>query len=82
MHIIRTAKMPFVQSNANKMVYFSSILLSIIGVLVPYTFLGKAIGLVPVTLKYLDVIIGVTALYCVAAIFVKKIYIKKYGDWI
>ncbi|MGN1301392.1 MAG: magnesium-translocating P-type ATPase [Clostridia bacterium] len=82
MHIIRTAKMPFVQSNANKMVYFSSILLSIIGVLVPYTFLGKAIGLVPVTLNYLNVIIGVTALYCVAAIFAKKIYIKKYGDWI
>lgn len=82
MHIIRTAKMPFIQSNANKMVYFSSILLSIIGVLVPYTFLGKAIGLVPVTLKYLNVIIGVTALYCVAAIFAKKIYIKKYGDWI
>ena len=82
MHIIRTAKMPFVQSNANKMVYFSSILLSIIGVLVPYTFLGKAIGLVPVTLNYLNVIIGVTALYCIAAIFAKKIYIKKYGDWI
>lgn len=82
MHIIRTAKMPFVQSNANKMVYFSSILLSIIGVLVPYTLLGKAIGLVPVTLNYLNVIIGVTALYCVAAIFAKKIYIKKYGDWI
>ena len=82
MHIIRTAKIPFVQSNAHKMVYFSSILLSIIGVLVPYTFLGKAIGLVPVTLNYLNVIIGVTTLYCVAAIFAKKIYIKKYGDWI
>lgn len=82
MHIIRTAKTPFIQSNANKMVYFSSILLSIIGVLVPYTLLGKAIGLVPVTLNYLNVIIGVTALYCVAAIFAKKIYIKKYGEWI
>lgn len=82
MHIIRTAKMPFIQSNANKTVYFSSILLSIIGVLVPYTFLGKAIGLVPITLNYLSVIIGVTALYCVVAIFAKKIYIKKYGNWI
>ena len=29
MHIIRTAKIPFVQSNAHKFVYFSSILLSI-----------------------------------------------------
>lgn len=82
MHIIRTAKMPFIQSNANKAVYLSSILLSIIGILVPYTFLGKAIGLVPVTLNYLGVILGISALYCVVAIFAKKIYIKKYGSWI
>ena len=41
MHIIRTAKIPFVQSNAHKMVYFSSILLSIVGIVVPYTILGN-----------------------------------------
>ena len=82
MHIIRTAKLPFVQSNANKAVYISSISLSIIGILVPYTILGKAIGLVPVTLNYLNVILGVSALYCVVAIFAKKIYIKKYKSWI
>lgn len=82
MHIIRTSKPPFIQSNANKTVYISSILLSIIGILVPYTFLGKAIGLVPVTLNYLSVILGVTFLYCIVAIFAKKIYIKKYGNWI
>lgn len=82
MHIIRTAKMPFLQSNANKAVYLSSILLSIIGILVPYTLLGKAIGLVPVTLNYLSVILGISALYCFVAIFAKKIYIKKCGSWI
>lgn len=82
MHIIRTAKKPFVQSNASRVVYISSILLSVIGILVPYTVLGKAIGLVPVTLNYLSVIIGVTALYCAVAILAKKIYIKKYGSWI
>ncbi len=82
MHIIRTAKKPFIQSHASKVVYASSILLSIIGILVPYTVLGKAIGLVPITLNYLNVIIGVTALYCVVALFAKKIYIKKYGSWI
>ena len=82
MHIIRTAKTPFVQSNANKAVYISSISLSIVGILVPYTFLGNAIGLVPVTLNYLDVILPVTFLYCIVASFAKKIYIKKYGEWI
>ena len=82
MHIIRTAKIPFVQSNAHKMVYFSSILLSIVGIVVPYTILGNVIGLVPLELKYLSIIIIVTILYCFVALIAKKIYIKKYGEWI
>ena len=82
MHIIRTAKIPFVQSNAHKTVYFSSILLSIIGILVPFTWLGKVIGLVPIPLPYMSIIIGVPILYCFVAMFAKKIYIKKYGEWI
>ena len=82
MHIIRTAKIPFVQSNAHKMVYFSSILLSIVGIVVPYTILGNVIGLVPLELKYLSIIIIVPILYCFVALIAKKIYIKKYGEWL
>lgn len=82
MHIIRTAKIPFVQSNAHKMIYFSSILLSIVGIVVPYTILGNVIGLVPLELKYLSIIIIVPILYCFVALIAKKIYIKKYGEWI
>lgn len=82
MHIIRTAKIPFIQSNAHKMVYVSSILLSIIGIIVPYTFLGHLIGLVPLEFKYLSIILVVPILYCFVALFAKKIYIKKYGEWI
>ena len=82
MHIIRTAKIPFVQSNAHKMVYLSSILLSIIGIIVPFTWLGKVIGLVPIPLPYMSIIIIVPILYCFVAMFAKKIYIKKHGEWI
>lgn len=82
MHIIRTAHIPFIQSNAHKVVYFSSILLSIVGVIVPFTWLGKVIGLVPIPFEYLSIIIIVPILYCIVAIFAKKIYIKKYGEWI
>lgn len=82
MHIIRTQKKPFIESNAHKLVYFSSILLIIIGVLIPYTWLGNLIGLVPIPLKYMTVIFGVPILYCFIAIFAKKIYIKKFGEWI
>ena len=82
MHVIRTAKIPFIQSNAHKMVYFSSILLSIVAIIFPFTPIGQMIGLVAIPLKYLTVIIGVPILYCFVAMFAKKIYIKKFGEWI
>ena len=82
MHVIRTAKIPFIQSNAHKMVYFSSILLSIIAIIFPFTPLGQMIGLVAIPLRYLTVIIGVPILYCFVAMIAKKVYIKKFGEWI
>ena len=71
-----------IQSNAHKAVYISSILLIIIGILVPFTPLGTAIGLAPIALKYIFMIFGVTFLYCIVASYAKKIYIKKYKEWI
>ncbi|MGN1269260.1 MAG: cation transporting ATPase C-terminal domain-containing protein [Clostridia bacterium] len=82
MHIIRTQKIPFIQSNSSKAVYTSSILLIIIGIIVPFTALGNAIGLVPIDIKYIWMIFAITFLYCIIASFAKKIYIKKYKEWI
>lgn len=82
MHIIRTAKLPFIQSNAHKAVYISSISLIIIGILVPFTGLGAMIGLVPMQFSDIVLIFGVTFLYCIVAIFAKKVYLKKYKEWI
>ena len=82
MHMIRTAKIPFVQSNASKMVYFSSILLSIVSVLLPYTALGSMIGLVAIPYKFLILILGVPVIFCIVALIAKKIYIRKFHEWI
>lgn len=82
LHIIRTAKTPFIKSNASLPVYASSITLSIIALIVPFTLLGKWIGLVSFSPIYLVVIIGFPILYCFIASIVKRLYIKKYGEWI
>ena len=82
MHIIRTAKIPFIQSNAHKAVYISSISLIIIGIVIPFTPLGNMIGLVPIAIPYILLIFAVSILYCFVALFAKKIYIKKFGEWI
>lgn len=82
LHIIRTAKTPFIKSNASVLVYITSILLSIIALIVPFTVLGRWIGLVSFPPIYLTVIIGFPILYCFIASFVKRLYIKKFGEWI
>ena len=83
LHIIRTAKTPFFQSNSSKAVYATSIILSFIAIIVPFTKLGEILGLVAISIKYIFIIIlGVPILYCFIASIVKKEYIKKYGEWL
>ena len=82
LHIIRTAKVPFIQSNAAKPVYMSSIIVSLLAILVPFTPLGAAIGLVAIPLRYMALIFLTPVVYCIIAQFAKHKYIKKYGEWL
>ena len=82
LHVIRTSKTPFIQSNASKAVYATSIGLSIIAIIIPFTFIGQYIGLVPIPLQYFSIILCVPILYCMLASFIKRRYIKKYGEWL
>ena len=82
LHIIRTAKTPFIQSNASKAVYTTSIILSIVAIAIPFTFIGRYIGLTAIPFKYFSVILCVPILYCFLASFVKRRYIKKYSEWV
>lgn len=40
------------------------------------------IGLVPIAFKYIALIFAIAILYCFVAIFAKRVYIRKYGEWI
>ncbi len=82
MHIIRTPKIPFVQSNASWMVYFSSIALCFVALIFPSTALGKSLGLVTISFEYIGLIFSITILYCVLAMIAKHIFIKKNKEWI
>lgn len=82
MHIIRTAKIPFVQSHASKPVYMSSIIVSLLAILVPFTPLGTAIGLVAIPIKYMALIFLTPVVYCIIAQFAKYKYIQRHGEWL
>lgn len=82
LHIIRTAKIPFIESNASKTVYIFTTIICIVAIIVPFTLIGKFLGLVPLTPLFIAFIFIIPILYCFLAMAVKRKYIKKYGDWI
>lgn len=82
LHVIRSSKRPFVETHASNAVYATTILISLVTLLIPFTPLGSIIGFVPIPLTYIVVILGVAFLYCMLASLVKKLYIKKYGEWL
>lgn len=78
-HMIRTAKIPFVQSRAS----FELIVLTFVGILIatviPFTPFGTSIGLAPLPKIYFLYLIITIVLYMILATIVKKAYVKKYG---
>lgn len=82
MHIIRTSRKAFVESNASKLVYASTVIICLLALIVPLTGLGAFLGLVPIPVKEIGLIFGTTVLYCVVASFAKRLYVRKFGEWI
>jgi Mg2+-importing ATPase len=78
-HIIRTGKIPFIESKPSQFLMFTSIYIVTLGLVIPFTPLGQHFGFViPPPLYFLALImIVVTYLFSVQA--VKKWFIKKYG---
>ena len=82
MHIIRTAKLPFIESRASVPVVITTVLLMFVAIIVPFTPLGSMIGLVAIEAKFIVMIFVISFLYCIIASIAKKIYLKIYKEWI
>lgn len=79
-HLIRTPKVPFVQSVASRSVIISTVFALIIGIVIPYTNFGERIGMTLVPAIYFLYLIGIIFAYMMVVTIIKKIYIKKYGE--
>ena len=79
-HMIRTPKIPFIQSRASA----ELILLSTIGIalatLIPFTAVGRAIGFVALPDSYFWYLIPCVICYMLLATSIKKAYIRHFGE--
>ena len=75
-HIIRTRKIPFVQSRASLGLTISTILVIVVGWLLPFTTLGKFFGFVPLPPVILMTLGAVVAVYLVTVEIGKRMFFK------
>ena len=80
-HMLRTQKIPFIQSTAAFPVIVMTMLIMAVGIYIPFSPIGSLIGLQPLPWSYFPWLVATLLSYCVVAQIMKKIYIKRFGQW-
>lgn len=79
-HMIRTPKVPFIQSRASLPVLLLSSASITVGTIVPYTPFGKILGMSAIPAAYFPWLIGIILCYMLLATFMKTMYKRRYGE--
>lgn len=81
-HMIRTEKIPFIQSRASFPVVAGTSLVIAAGILLPYAPFASHLGFVPLPLSYFPYLIAMTIVYCLLTQVCKVWYIRKFKIWL
>lgn len=81
-HLIRTQKIPFIQSRAATPVLFLTVTIMAAGIIFPFTFLGKAVGMQPLPSLYFLLLILTLLTYCIFVQTMKIWYIRRFKVWL
>lgn len=80
-HMLRTQKIPFIQSRAALPVMLMTGLVMVLGILIPFSPLGHAVGLVPLPWNYFPWLLAILLGYCLVTQGMKRLYMRRFGQW-
>ncbi|ASK29238.1 magnesium-translocating P-type ATPase [Chryseobacterium sp. T16E-39] len=81
-HMIRTRKIPFIQSWATAPVVALTTLIMIIGIALPFSPFASVLKMQPLPLSYFPWLLGILTCYCLLTQWVKNWFIKKFNTWL
>lgn len=81
-HMIRTRKIPFIQSWATAPVVALTSLIMAIGIFIPFSPIAGAFKMQALPLSYFPWLIGMLLSYCALTQLVKVWFIKKFSQWL
>ena len=78
-HIIRTARIPFLESRASNALITTTIIICVIGIALPYTWLGSVLGFTPLPALYWPLVTAMLLTYAILTHVVKVWFIRRWG---
>ena len=78
-HIIRTARIPFVESHASPALIATTIVICTIGMTLPFTWAGAALGFEPLPWLYWPLVASMLVTYVILTHLVKVWFIRRWG---
>ncbi|WP_079143994.1 magnesium-translocating P-type ATPase [Streptomyces luteocolor] len=81
-HMIRTRKIPFIQSRASLPVLVMTGAVMVFGLWLPFSPLASALSMQPLPMSYFPWLIGTLLAYCALTQVVKGCYVRRYHSWL
>jgi Mg2+-importing ATPase len=78
-HIIRTAKVPFIESRASPALAATTVVICAIGIVLPLTWAGKALGFTPLPWLYWPLVAAMLLTYAILTHLVKVWFVRRWG---
>ena len=78
-HIIRTAKIPFIESRASSALIATSIIICIVGIALPFTWVGATLGFTPLPRLYWPFVAATLLSYSILTHCVKVWFVHRWG---
>ena len=79
-HVIRTNRIPFIQSHASKALIFTSLAIVAVGAWLPYSPLAGALGFVPLPPLYWLLLLSMLVCYVLLTQVVKTWFVRRFGE--
>ena len=78
-HIIRTAKIPFIESRASPALITTTIIICIVGIALPFTWAGGALGFIPLPWLYWPLVAAIVMSYAILTHLTKVWFVHRWG---
>jgi len=78
-HFIRTAKIPFLESRASPALMATTIIICSIGISLPFTWVGAALGFTPLPWLYWPLVASMLVAYAILTHLVKVWFVRRWG---